>query len=82
MYQYQLSLSHSFFPPGFRNYSKPCEPNDLLLCWQHASEKPQSNIPEFLHLVDIVMQEENLQAPDDTFEALTLYFDLIRNITN
>ncbi len=31
---------------------------DLQLCWEHAQEKPQSNAPEFLNLVQVVMDEE------------------------
>ncbi len=50
---------------------------DLQLCWEHAQEKPQSNAPEFLNLVQVVMDEEHLQMPVDVQGGLSLYFNLI-----
>ncbi len=49
---------------------------DLQLCWEHAQEKPQSNAPEFLNLVQVVMDEEHLQMPVDVQGGLSLYFNL------
>jgi hypothetical protein len=46
---------------GFRDYSSECDTVDLDLCWQYASDKPTSNIPEFTNLAEIIIEEENLQ---------------------
>ena len=52
-----------------------------LLCQQYASEKPASNIPEFIELAELIMEEEDIQAPTDAMEALSLYLTLVNLIT-
>lgn len=66
---------------GVRDYSSECDSIDLDLCWQYASDKPMSNIPEFINLAEILMEEEDLQAPSNAMEALSLYISLVDLIT-
>lgn len=66
---------------GLSDYSCACDDVDLILCWQHASEKPTSNIPEFTTLAEILVEEEDLEAPSNTMEALSLYLNLVNLIS-
>lgn len=68
-------------PPGLHDYSCTCSNADLALCQQYASEKPASNIPEFIELAELIMEEEDIQAPTDAMEALSLYLTLVNLIT-
>ena len=40
-----------------------------------------SNIPEFINLAEILMEEEDLQSPSNVMEALSLYINLVNLIT-
>ena len=66
---------------GLQDYSCACNDADLNVCWQYASDKPASNIPEFVTLAEILMEEEDLQVPSNGMEALSLYIDLVNLIT-
>ena len=57
-----------------------CDPQDVIFCKQYAKEKPAPAPLEFLELVEILMEEENLHMPDNCYEALSLYMDLINLI--
>ena len=62
------------------DYSCRCD-GDLDISWQYAQDKPKSTIAEFKTLAELLMDEENLQAPSNADTALSLYFDLLNLIT-
>ena len=66
---------------GLGDYSSECDSIDLDVCWRYASNKPMSNVPEFINLAEILMEEEDLQAPSNAMEALSLYINLVNLIT-
>lgn len=70
-----------YFCLGLYDYSCTCDDADLTLCQQYVSEKPASNIPEFIDLAELIMEEEDIQEPTNAMEALSLYLTLVNLIT-
>ena len=62
------------------DYKHPYNNQDLQLCKWFSKEKPDPVPKEFLTLVSIIMEEENLHMPNNCSEALELYLDLLNFI--
>ena len=57
-----------------------CDIRDIAFCKQYAKDKPAPVPLEFLDLVEILMEDENLHMPDNCYKALSLYMDLVQLI--
>ena len=55
----------------------PINNQDLQLCKQYIKKKPDPVPQEFLTLVSIIMEEDNLHMPNNCHEALEPYLDLL-----
>ena len=66
------------------NYSTPVPSDEIDLakevCCDQLNEQPAPR--EFVELVHLIMDEEDLRMPDDAEEALRLYIDLVYHIEN
>jgi hypothetical protein len=62
---------------GCEDYSKKCYHGDLQLAWLYAQDKPPPTATEFTNLAKIVMEEENIEMPQNPEEGLNLYFELL-----
>lgn len=77
---YKLLPSPNNHPSGTTDYLCGIDRGDITFVEQYTVAKPVPVPLEFIDLVEIIMQENNLTVPQTIVDALALYIELINSV--